>query len=195
MNDYDAWAIYHAELFGMTTDAEAVMLQHWVRVFAGCGYTPLELREATDWLASHGGSRFRTDHLDEIQERIRQARFRTGQRERQIHEADPRGVCVDCANSGRVVVPDLRALAGGAWATSACRCRCWFGLQLDGPPTWLTIEAYSGHNPDWRAQLAAHDQALRSRVIGHQAAADLDNALGRVMARIGAAAGSTVSPG
>ncbi len=71
---YAEWGLYHLKLFGLIGFRGATdTIAEWERFFRRKGYTPSELREASEWLAEDPPP-FLSGHLGAIQGRIRDCR-------------------------------------------------------------------------------------------------------------------------
>jgi hypothetical protein len=176
---FEQWAQRHAEIFGMTSEAELKSILAWRDLFDAAGYRSDELEAATRYLAlrpaelAAGDERFGGKmlmHLAAVQRRIIDCRAL-------IYRADvaeieqTRGTCTLCSGSGRVIVPHRLAIEFGEWmpikvargglgATyyQAVLCTCplgrWVGAHItkdEHRPSRL--EDYEKENPAWRWQL------------------------------------------
>jgi hypothetical protein len=154
------------------------------------------LNKATDWLALNAHLRFRSDHLAALQQRMRQRR-REGTYQPQPEEIDDRGKCVLCLGTGRVIVPNPKALHKGEWGTCAvlCNCalgrwweaqqRCWLEQRKkDNIPRQRNLNDYEREVPDWKERLREHDDLLKQHVRASGYTREIDLALGEIKRRV-----------
>lgn len=172
--DYVAWARYHATLYGFVLEADLAMLASW--------YDLLGAEEARDLTTASkrmavAVPRWPRDHLSELVRIIRTLRAERVADMLRAEDAPDRGSCVDCASSGRVLVPHLRGVIDGRWEpllvcrdsatyyVSVAYCHCPLGKwYADHGPQAMRIEDYDGRNPNWRKQLARRAAAEAEEV-------------------------------
>jgi hypothetical protein len=170
---YSEWADAHRLAFLLKAEwLDAAWL--WWPVFDGLRATPRELGAATrDVQQMDAPPTYPGDHLPAVKAalgRLRNAAAADARR-RCEQEDDGRGVCVDCLDTGWVVVPHPRWVVAGAWeptrytragdpqyVTATATCACWRGRQSSDTLSrrekkHLTIEVYAGWLPDWRRVL------------------------------------------
>lgn len=164
IDTFGEWAAWHGAIFALTTDADRKMLAAWCDLFESLGYKVPELVEATEWLAANRPPKFRTEHLDSLQARLKAQRAEAASRVIASPEEDPRGQCSLCRGTGHVSVPTIRAIQRGQWGTCTVLCSCALGRWHRGQKTKYplqTLEEYERELPDWRAVLAHHDALVR----------------------------------
>jgi hypothetical protein len=184
---YAEWGAHHARLYGLTLPQQLETVRSWLRVLEAGGYTPEELRAASEWLLTHDAPRFLGDTPAALVRRIRDARSQTIL---SSHAANAVCRCQDCAGGGLLSVPDLRTVREGKWLTGhtcAVRCLCERGVmgnffRRDGVQV-MSLQEYEQHNPQWQTQMAQ-----RAREDRELAAIDrpgpLDEAIQRIQAHV-----------
>lgn len=187
MQTFTEWAEWHATLFGLTSDQDAKMLTAWTALFRQQGYTVPELVEATRWLAENEPPRYRSDHLDGLQRRLKL--LRDQERKLWLDQSppeDPRGRCVLCRGTGRVSVPTARALRRGQWGTCLVVCSCPLGKWYveRNQHHEQTLIDYEREVPGWREILREHDEGLKQEANARSHARGLDRELGQMLRRL-----------
>lgn len=177
------WVLNHAAVFGMQSQHEFATLDSWRPVFESLGYDPLELEDATDWIAKHPEVLSRAfDNRNRSEKHLAAIKFRVGElRAIEYRRAEsPRvdmGTCVQCGGTGWVSVPHPQGVISETWMPSrvgglrgmyhtACvTCGCYVGRKLTGgtePP--MSLEEYERKNPRWRTQLKDRRDAVNAEV-------------------------------
>lgn len=179
---YDDWMLRHQTIFGFSFDNDVAMLLSWVEIFRLAGFAPVELDEATTWLALGNMPSKREQHLRAIQDRVREQRSRALTRR---SAEDERGTCTLCGGTGRVIVPLPHPLR---WMTQAVLCRCslgrWFGDQQGSAKTLQrTLGDYEREFPDWRQTMKDHDEYLKKSIQAESLSRANDKAFGDVIKR------------
>lgn len=200
-HEFDTWAAKHAAVFGLQTDADVAMLGSWFELMAGQEFAADELHEATVWLATRpeGPPRYRNQHLEALQARVRDRRRLAEPRRR---PAGQPANCALCGGDGLVTVPHPAHVrdgqwvpSGSAWYTVAVSCRCEAGslvrkrslrLYEDGkvPAVALSLERYEQTNPDWGWMLQGRDQVLAEASRRSEEARKIDSTLGPLAAPV-----------
>jgi hypothetical protein len=164
---YQAWAIRHGRLFGLSGDGTIDLILEWGELFRLSGYSAGELHEATTWLATNGQrGLFPADQMQAVRDRVRA--HREDERPKAPPPEHERGNCTLCGSTGRVIVPDARCLTrwpdviGG---TTAVLCRCPLGLwfQSQNKRGQLALGEYEREVPHWRELMAQKDAFLAQR--------------------------------
>lgn len=206
MRSYLAWSAKYAALVGWRSDDVEMSKRFlaWSDYFQAAGYTVAMLEMATPLvLAMTPAPQFAKQHLDALRAQIENIRAVEYRREVALQEEDPRGRCVTCSNTGRVIVPHHMGVRSGEWVpmkvarggasfyTEAVLCPCplgrWFGehsrLARPGQPEqqMMTLATYEQVNPDWREHLEQRTQTLlaRGRADGK---GDMDDSLRQLLA-------------
>lgn len=179
---YDDWMLRHKTIFGFTFDNDIAMLVSWVDIFRLAGFDPVELDEATTWLALGGSPSKREQHLRALQDRVREQRGRA--LTRRPAEED-RGTCVLCGGTGRVVVPLPHPQR---WMTQAVLCRCplgrWFGDQQGSARTpQRTLADYEREFPRWQQMMKDHEEYLKKSLQAESFSRANDKAFGDIIQR------------
>lgn len=179
---WDDWAEHHAVLFGLRSDDDTAMLVEWSNLFRVAGWLPEQAWSATDWLALNNPPRYRSDHLALLVQRMKQ--------QRQQHSAAPPdederfGHCMECRGCGRVSVPNPKAVAQGGWSTMAVACSCALGRWYQDSSGIMGLTAYQFAYPNWRQQLAQHEEWLKRSVRVTAFTKEVDKLLGAIKARL-----------
>lgn len=179
MSNFSRWAERHATVFTFDREKSASVLS-WEGLFAAANYTPDELTDATDWIATNAAGIKPWEHLAAIQDRIKRCRAVSNE----IKVDDWK--CDDCHGAGRIVVPQLESVRGEDWRprdvgagpqyyTCAVRCHCKRGeldystlpRGLKASEGMMTFATYNMANPYWRRQLAdrAHEQREAAALV------------------------------
>lgn len=189
VNSWPEWVSHHRRLFALHPESTA-MLAEWAGLFELAGWTPSELRAASDWLAMHAPPKKPSEHLQALQDCVRGKRFEAVRR---LEQDDPRGTCRDCGGSGRVIVPHLRCAVAQpvSWYTLAVACSCALGDWYLRHGGYLSLGDYERVVPDWRERIAEHErwQEEQRRVSANTRV--FDGVLGRIKARQLAAGGES----
>ena len=176
MSKFSEWAQRHAKIFGFT-EADYSMVLAWEGLFAAANYSPEDLADATDWLATNAPPAWPRDHLKAIQDRIRSCRAIVARSQDEVADWE----CKDCGGSGRVTVPHLDSVKGEDWLprdvgagpqyyTCAVRCHCWRGIngrftvagrKHKQQQDMMHFGVYEQRNPNWRRQLADREHEKR----------------------------------
>lgn len=184
------WAEYHAAMFGMDREQDVATFHAWRNVFASQGFSFVELRLATEWLATQPAPGWRDKHLAALQERVREQRRDAAARREA--EAVSYADCRICRGSGWVSVPDLRQVRELEWlgyATCAVLCLCsWGEREAERHPRLerplLTLAVYERHNPRWEGQLEHRRQLEAEQVRARQTSAAADKLFGPLVRRL-----------
>jgi hypothetical protein len=214
-DEYHRWADAYAATFAMTSDSDVAMFGAWFEVFRSAGYTIAELQAARLSIARNPPT-FRNEHLAAIHRAIRDARVQQSRRRMMEPAAGDRGVCAACGDTGAVIAPHPKFVAGGDWrssdlgyrATAAVACSCLKGRNLlaaydrlspelrDRIARPMTLGDYQKIAPKWRAMLEARQAedlaAIRAEDAAKQAdiAKPLQRAMQRAIDRLGKAKSS-----
>jgi hypothetical protein len=194
MKTSDEWARWHCNTFGMHTNTELQMVTRWGELFASQGFSPADLHKASLAVFAGDTPARREDHLPAIKAQLGSIARTRRHADPGADEYPPCGICGDPA-VGWVIVPKLslfntrgEMVPGRPWATAGVTCKCPLGrwryarlVSQDRRPTGL--EDYERHNPHWREQLRAHDDAAAREAGLLVEARDLDRALGDIVAR------------
>ncbi len=188
---FTAWVSYHAKLFGMDSERDVASLLAWRDLFDSAGYSPAELRAASDALAlSPEPLKWREDHRRELVRHLRAARQDRLTRPATDGETSYPS-CWICGGGGWVCgLPDLRQVKSGQWlgsATCAVLCSCSYGQkegQRHSPKEDrrrpMTLMRYEALNPKWLEQ-----QSLRAETVAAEAkASDQTSAADRLLGPI-----------
>lgn len=187
--DYDAWAVHHATVCALRGESDLDTLAAWYDLLAAEARYASELHAATREMVSGGIPAWLREHLGALLAIIRRRRAEQVQADREAVCKDERGSCVQCGGSGRVTVPQLRAIAGGEWVplsltrsgtavyyTTCVCCSCalgqWYAgmsIKRNGETQCpMTLREYEFHNPEWRAQ-AEHRRLIDREEQRHTA--------------------------
>ena len=60
------WIAFHASLFSMQSDADAQTLGVWIDLFIKEGFTPEQMKEASEWVALNTEIKYRSDLLPRL---------------------------------------------------------------------------------------------------------------------------------
>jgi hypothetical protein len=173
---FPKWLDRHSLTFNLTSDRELLTLAEWEKIFAAGDYSAAELHDATGFIAQNphvlDTKKPKMErHLIALMSRLRARRANAPKRPEPSFE--DKGTCTLCGGSSCVVVPHLRGISEGRWVpipggagpryyTFAVACSCFLGRRKNEhrDPRLLSLEEYQARNPDWRAQLKAHDEEL-----------------------------------
>lgn len=172
MSSYADWTEHHATMFALQGENDPAMLYAWTKAFAARGYTPDELFEATEHLATAAGKvpMTRPQHLDSISSRVRERRLYQLRHEDEQSQGHEWGTHVTCSGTGWVIVPHPRLMRDGIWRdpyyTATVVCNCPLGNRRRNSHAkrehqQLTLEAYEQTYPQWISQVAMRDAAKR----------------------------------
>lgn len=178
--EWQSWVEHHAAVFALSTEVDARMLAEWCGLFEKAGWTPAELREATDWVALHCPPRFRADHLIVLQERVRRRRIDRGPPQ---PEGETLGTCTLCRGAGLVPVPNPIQLARDLWGTQAVACGCALGRWFAEHGNHLPLALYEREVPNWRTLVSEHEALQRRHGRALETARSIDAALGAIEKR------------
>ena len=200
---WDDWAGYHSTLHRMTDAAELAMLSLWREVFESHGFEESELREASLHLAKTG-SKWRTEHLQGIIDRVSDRRLlrmqaELAEQDRQ-HQADE---CKLCGGPGIVCVPHKASVRNGEWVYPwyECGVACWcyrgqrrvasnaetirvsedklrITRKGEVPTRLVTLAEYEMHNPGWESQMQLREIQRESARKARMATATEDRRRG-----------------
>lgn len=197
---WEEWSVYHATLFRMADDLP--MIQLWRETFEARGYSAGELREASMNLATHGGGRWRTEHLEAILDRVahrRLARLQESQAEEDRRHAAEE--CKACFGAGLISVPHPACIRDHEWVypfyECAVACRCYRGCKWvnsmqatieaakddprrkgDIPRRIISIGEYEMHYSGWESQMQLREIRRETERSARQATAREDKRRG-----------------
>lgn len=186
MHEWKPWVERHALLFGLTSEADVVMVREWANLFDGAGYTPAELLAATETLALTDPPKYRSDHLNALMGAVRAARAKLAAAP-PPSDAPDWTRCQLCEDTGRVIVPNRTLLKQNRRGTEAVLCRCrlgdWFRQSmLDKRPPLL--DDYEREVPDWEEIAKQHKRQEKSENEALGKASGMDRTFGPIVARI-----------
>ena len=142
--EFDQWAGRHGAMFGFAHANDSAMFSLWFGLFADRGYSPAELRYATDSIAAKTEPlKWREHHLAEINKLIGDRRGAYEAKRLRDFPEDNYGPsrCSSCEGSGWVSVPSPRQIVDKRWepsgmhvhALAVVACNCPQGQKkLDG---------------------------------------------------------------
>ncbi len=187
-DEYHAWSVQYAATFGMNSDADAAMFSAWFDVFVGCGYAVAELHAARMTVATNPPE-YRNSHLAAIHQAVRGSRVRASRKAAlEAVNANDRGVCVLCGDTGNVLVPHPQTVSNRQWVggelfgyrpLAAVTCSCYRGRTMHNgydqrSPDYqqsvkrpMSYDEYLRLVPNWKELVAAKEQ---EQIAGDRAA-------------------------
>ncbi len=183
------WAQKHCNLFGLITTAEASMVGEWANHFARNDYSPDELDSASDDLANRPPA-YRSEHLAALQTIVRARRAaRLSESSSRARDERHGASCAICDDHGWAVVPHWRAEYRAKRHTCAVACSCAAGRNLQQSllkqeRSVETLERYEQFVPRWRDLAEEWRTEAREASEHRSRAGTLDDALGRIVAKI-----------
>ena len=181
---WDEWIHHHATIYALTGERDIAMLLEWARLFDAAGFGPMELTEASDWLAVNNPPRFRNDHLQALLGRAKAVRTAlTTKPLAELAGVAPGASCAICEGVGTVTVPNPKALARGKWADAAVTCCCPLGRWIKSQDRrgWQTLEDYENEVPDWQELTRKRKAELLAWSRSASLAGSLDATLGPIL--------------
>jgi hypothetical protein len=187
------WISYHSTIFALNTESDLNMLTEWARLFQMAGWTPTELKQASEWLALHEPPAYRSQHLVALQKRLPYARQQKGAPPAAMDGEDC-GRCVVCLGTGFVTVPNHKyaneprgSIHHGKFYTCVVTCHCsrgrWREQHCSRDGGILSLAEYEARWPWWREEMAQHEALLKQRTRSLAHAKAVDEALGAIKAR------------
>ncbi len=187
------WSCWFADAFAARREEELNMLAVWVELFVSRSWTPDEVtaacRSCFDRISR---CRYRSEYLAVITEAVEGGRVSALRDACRRADADPRGVCCDCSNSGMMSgMPHPAPPPDQPWVTCAVLCHCPLGRWLQGRQDerrLMTYLEYTARVPDWHDRQEAYHRTLAARSRAQDVASALDKSLGSILTKAKAAA-------
>lgn len=177
----EAWAEWHAILFGFHMETWSNAIAVWATEFAISGYTVKELIAATRSMKTTA-PKWPGDHYRAINQAVQEARTlerkmaasKETQRAAQGSiDGTDKGVCVVCGNTKWAIVPHLKFLAewhdSSQFVTVSVACSCLPARMMLSE--WdqkrkrpMTLDEYGEKNHGWRSMLEHEKQVMAARL-------------------------------
>lgn len=202
-DEWLAWADHHATTFGLLTDGEREMVHAWRTYFEAEGFTIAELQQAS-WSMMAAPPKWRTDHLQRIQDAIVGSRMKQAQAEREAEdEAAKAQDCTRCQlMPGYIIVPSPSCIRGDRiirpYTESLVTCDCTTGRRLFNahqasfqdadfmkkspafrPPA--SIDQYERRYPHWEMMIQQRELARKEEAKAKGRAAHADRQSGPIL--------------
>jgi len=180
----------------MQSDADAQTLGVWIDLFIKEGFTPEQMKEASEWVALNTEIKYRSDLLPGLLSKGKEIVARDAKPKQPDPGPQPEpDHCPICKGTGKVKVPDFYKMSRPIYARRgyyydidvACRCQLgeWTRKSKKGTIFELrSLDEYEAEHPHWRARVKEQEEKEKAYQQSLDAAKGADTAFGQIIKKL-----------